>query len=105
MFSNGLFSHVGLKVDFTLSEKTSLMLAVMNVTDVNNNLTGAYSLGAQLGIAGQYLNLYYDDGEALGFEIDYTGGFDVSGSFFLGINAIMAIMMAKDFMELLYTLN
>ncbi len=90
LFSNGPFSHVGLKVDFTLSEKSSLMLAVMNVTDVNNNLTGAYSIGAQLGISGQYLNLYYDNGEALGFEIDYTGGFDVSESFYLGINAAIA---------------
>lgn len=87
LFSNGPFSHVGLKADFALSESTSLMLAVMNVTDVNNNLTGAYSLGAQLGVSGQFFNLYYDGGEGLGFEIDYTGGFDVSDSFFLGINA------------------
>jgi hypothetical protein len=90
LFSSGLFSHVGLKADFALSEKASLMLAVMNVTDVNNNLTGAYSLGAQLGVAGQFLNLYYDNGEALGLEIDYTGGFDISDSFFLGINAALA---------------
>ncbi|SDW55040.1 Putative beta-barrel porin-2, OmpL-like. bbp2 [Lutibacter oricola] len=90
LFSSGPFSHVGLKADFALSEKFSLMLAFMNVTDVNNNLTGNYSLGAQLGYAGQYLNLYYDNGEALGFEIDYTGGFDVSDSFFLGINAAYA---------------
>ena len=90
LFSSGPFSHVGLKADFSLSESVSLMLAFMNVTDVNNNLTGAYSAGAQLGIAGQYLNLYYDDGEALGFEIDYTGGFDISDSFYLGINAAYA---------------
>jgi len=90
LFSSGPFSHVGLKADFSLSEDFSLMLAFMNVTDVNNNITGAYSAGAQVGYKGQYLNLYYDDGEALGFEIDYTGGFDVSDSFFLGINAALA---------------
>jgi len=90
LFSSGPFSHVGLKADIALSEDFSLMLAVMNVTDVNNNLTGAYSAGAQLGFKGQYLNFYYDDGEALGFEIDYTGGFDVSDSFYLGINAAYA---------------
>ncbi|WP_111706502.1 outer membrane beta-barrel protein [Lutibacter citreus] len=90
LFSSGPFSHVGLKADFALSEDVSLMLATMNVTDVNNNLTGNYSLGAQLGISGQYLNLYYDNGEALGFEIDYTGGFDLTDSFFLGINAAYA---------------
>lgn len=86
MFSNGPFSMVGLKADFTLGD-FGLMLAVMNPTDVNNNTTGGYALGAQLGYAGQYLNLYYDDDEVLGFEVDYTGGFDLSDDFFLGINA------------------
>lgn len=90
LFSSGPFSHVGLKADFGLSEDFSLMLAFMNVTDVNNNLTGAYSTGVQLGYKGQYFNFYYDDGEALGFEVDYTGGFNVSDSFFLGINAAYA---------------
>ena len=90
LFSSGPFSHVGLKADIALSEDFSLMLAFMNVTDVNNNLTGAYSGGVQLGYKGQYLNLYYDGGEALGFEIDYTGGFDIAESFFLGINAAYA---------------
>jgi len=86
LFSSGPFSHVGLKADFALSEDFSLMLAVMNPTDTNNNTTGDYGVGAQLGYAGQYLNLYYDNDSVLGFEIDYTGGFDLSESFFLGIN-------------------
>jgi len=86
LFSSGPFSHVGLKADFALGEDFSLMLAVMNPTDVNNNATGDYGLGAQLGYAGQYLNLYYDNDSVLGFEVDYTGGFDLSESFFLGIN-------------------
>ncbi|WP_298237671.1 outer membrane beta-barrel protein [uncultured Algibacter sp.] len=90
LFSSGPFSHVGLKADFTLSDDVSLMLAITNPWDTNNiSMTGEYALGAQLGFHGQYLNLYYDSGNAggLGFEIDYTGGFDVSDSFFLGINA------------------
>ena len=86
LFSSGPFSHVGLKADFALSDDFSLMLAVMNPTDTNNNTTGDYGFGAQLGYAGQYLNLYYDNDSVLGFEIDYTGGFDLSESFFLGIN-------------------
>ncbi len=97
LFSNGPFSHVGLKADFALSDDFSLMLAVMNVTDENfnaggltNSVPGAYSLGAQLGYSGQYLNLYYDGEAKLGFEIDYTGGFDLSDDFFLGINAAYA---------------
>tara|TARA_R110002051_G_scaffold266550_1_gene326379 strand:+ start:838 stop:1884 length:1047 start_codon:yes stop_codon:yes gene_type:complete len=95
LFSNGPFSHVGLKADFALSEDFSLMLAVMNVTDENFNGTsgsvpGAYSLGAQLGYSGQFLNFYYDDKAKIGFEVDYTGGFDLTDTFFLGINAAYA---------------
>ncbi|MDD7887096.1 outer membrane beta-barrel protein [Flavivirga sp. 57AJ16] len=90
LFSNGPFSHVGLKADFALSDDFSLMLAVMNATDVNSNTTGDYALGAQLGYAGQFLNFYYDSGVVLGFEIDYTGGFDLSDDFFLGINGAYA---------------
>jgi len=86
LFSSGPFSHVGLKADFGLSDNVSLMLAVMNATDINNNTTGDYALGAQVGFHSQYLNLYYDSGIVLGFEIDYTGGFDLSDTFFLGIN-------------------
>lgn len=86
LFSNGPFSHLGLKADFALGEDFSLMLAIMNATDVYDNMTGDYAFGAQLGYAGQFLNLYYDNDEVLGFEIDYTGGFDLSDAFFLGIN-------------------
>ena len=90
MFSNGPFSHVGIKADFALSDDFSLMLAVMNPTDTNNNTTGDYAFGAQLGYKGQFLNFYYDSGVVLGFEVDYTGGFDLTDSFFLGINAAYA---------------
>ena len=86
LFSSGPFSHLGLKADFALSEDFSLMLAIMNVTDVYNNMTGDYAFGAQLGYAGQFLNIYYDNKVALGFEIDYTGGFDLSDDLFIGIN-------------------
>ncbi|NRR90211.1 porin [Winogradskyella undariae] len=90
LFSSGPFSHVGLKADFALSDDFSLMLAVMNPWDTNDtSTTGEYSFGAQLGYSGQYLNLYYDSGNngGLGFEVDYTGGFDLNDSLFLGINA------------------
>lgn len=92
LFSNGPFSHIGAKADFTLSEDMSLMLAVTNPWDTNDiSGTGEYALGGQLGFYGQYLNLYYDSGKngGLGFEVDYTGGVDVSDDFFLGINAAL----------------
>lgn len=85
LFSYGPFSHTGLKADFTLSEDFSLMLGVMNDTDATEfNPTGDYAFGAQLGYKGQFLNLLVDPSFT---EIDFTGGFDVTDSFFLGINA------------------
>lgn len=85
LFSYGPFSHTGLKADFDLGNEWSAMLAVMNPTDLTElNGTGDYAVGAQLGYSGQFLNFLYSQG---GFEIDYTGGFDLSEDFFLGINA------------------
>ncbi|WP_203256236.1 outer membrane beta-barrel protein [Hyunsoonleella ulvae] len=85
LFSYGPFSHTGLKADFALGEDASLMLGVFNDTDITEfNVTGDYAVGAQLGYAGQYLNVLYDPSF---FEIDFTGGFDLSDDFYLGINA------------------
>jgi hypothetical protein len=107
MFSYGPFSHTGLKADFALSDKFSLMLAVMNPTDFTEfNPSGSYSLGGQLGYSSDaasiYLNLLYGDqdgtfdpnsnrsvfGGAQGatFQADLTAGFDLSESFFFGLN-------------------
>jgi hypothetical protein len=63
----------------------------MNSTDYTEiNLDGSYTFGAQLGYKDQYLNLIY--GNQTGnsdatFQVDYTGGFDLTESFFMGINA------------------
>ncbi len=85
LFSYGPFSHTGIKADIALSENTSLMLAVMNPTDATEfNPTGNYAFGAQLGFSGQYINFLLDNGA---YEIDFTGGFDLSETFFLGVNA------------------
>ncbi|WP_034042103.1 outer membrane beta-barrel protein [Wocania ichthyoenteri] len=90
LFSNGPFSHTGIKVDFTFSDDISLMLGLMNQTDVTEfNPDGSYAVGAQLGVSGQFLNLLYDKA-GLGFEIDYTGGVDLTDSFFLGLNGAYA---------------
>lgn len=88
MFSYGPFSHTGLKLDFALSDDVSLMLAVMNQTDETEaNYSQYTAFGAQLGLYGQYINFLGGDGYA---QIDFTGGFDLSDAFFLGINATSA---------------
>ncbi|MEQ9286332.1 MAG: outer membrane beta-barrel protein [Cyclobacteriaceae bacterium] len=90
MFSYGPFSHSGLKADFTLSEDASLMLAIMNPTDATDfNPSADYVLGAQLGYSGGYLNFIYDGANDF-YQIDFTGGWDLSDTFYLGVNATKA---------------
>ncbi|MFY0599650.1 MAG: porin [Cyclobacteriaceae bacterium] len=84
MFSYGPFSHSGVKADIAIGD-ASLMLGILNPTDFTDfNPDGQYLLGAQLGVAGQYLNVLAGDDY---FQIDFTGGFDLSDATFLGINA------------------
>ncbi len=97
MFSYGPFSHTGLKADFTLNEKWSAMLAVMNPTDyTESNPFDTYIIGAQLGYAADsgsaYLNFRYgNEGEPgeVGptFQVDLTTGWDATEDFYLGVNA------------------
>ncbi len=91
MFSNGPFSHTGLKADFSISDDLSFMLAIMNSTDFTEiNLDGSYTLGAQFGFYDQFINFVYGNqtgGDGRTFQIDYTGGLDLSDKFFLGVNA------------------
>ena len=90
MFSYGPFSHTGVKADFTLSEDVSLMLGVFNQTDQTEANYDRYTaFGAQLGLYGQYINLLAGEDY---LQLDYTGGFDLSDSFFLGINATTATL-------------
>ena len=86
MFSNGPFSHTGIKADIALSDDMSLMLGVLNTTDETEAqpMDEDYMFGAQLGLYGQYINLLTGQGAT---QIDYTGGIDISDSFFLGVNA------------------
>ena len=90
MFSYGPFSHTGAKVDFSISEDVSLMVGVFNQTDQTEANYDRYTaFGAQLGLYGQYINLLAGDEY---FQLDYTGWFDLSDSFFLGINATTATL-------------
>ncbi|MDO6736936.1 outer membrane beta-barrel protein [Wenyingzhuangia sp. 2_MG-2023] len=89
LFSYGPFSHTGIKLDYAATEDLSFMLAAMNGTDnTDYNITGNVVLGGQIGFKGQYLNLIYgNSGAGDQFQIDYTGGFDLSDAFYVGINA------------------
>ena len=88
MFSYGPFSHTGLKADIALSDDVSLMLGVLNSTDYTESqpVGDDYMFGAQLGLYGQYIN-FLSGGLSNVSQIDFTGGVDISDSFFLGVNA------------------
>jgi len=96
LFTNGPFSHTGLKADYAVSEDFSIMVAVMNPTDqFNNNAdkdNNDFSYGLQLAYVGQYLNFEYGDqdlasvGDGKTFRVDYTGGFDINETYSVGIN-------------------
>lgn len=101
LFNAGPFSHTGLKLDYSASDDLSFMVAVTNphgfTAGSNSGENDSYQLGFQAGFKGQYLNLAYGadgfarnaDGNLLAdvLYLDYTGGFNVSESFYLGINA------------------
>ena len=92
MFSYGPFSHTGLKVDADLGSGFSLMLGVFNPTDATEfNPTDEYFGGAQLGYGfdkgSVYLNTLFGEDY---FQIDLTGGVNVTEKLYLGINATTA---------------
>jgi hypothetical protein len=95
LFNAGPFSHTGIKMDYAASEDLSFMFAVTNPHGITAgaNPNNDYQLGFQTGYKGQYFNLAYG-ADGFGFNdvlyLDYTGGFDITDSFFLGINAAYA---------------
>ena len=95
LFNAGPFSHTGLKVDYAVSEDLSFMFALTNPHGITagSNPTNDYQLGFQTGYKGQYFNLAYGAdgfGDTDVLYLDYTGGFDLSDAFYLGINAAYA---------------
>lgn len=94
LFNAGPFSHTGIKLDYAASEDLSYMLALTNshaISSADGNVGGEMQFGAQVGYKGQFLNFIYGgvDGSSItdNIFVDYTGGFDLSDSFFFGINA------------------
>jgi len=96
MFSNGPFSHTGLKADYAIDENFSVGAAIMNATDVtaNNNGIGHYTGGLQLGYANDkgsvFLNALYgkESADAIpSYQVDLTTGWDLTDELYLGANA------------------
>ena len=84
MFSYGPFSHTGIKADYAISDKWSAMVAFMNDNDLTEfNPTNNYTVGAQLGYDGTYLNFLFGPQ----FQIDLTTGFDLTSNCVLGLNS------------------
>ena len=107
MFSYGPFSHTGVKADFALSDRLSLMLGILNPTDLTEfNPTSTYSVGAQLGYENEngsiYFNVLYGDQDGTldedlslvtdqgssgnTFQFDITTGWDLSDAVYVGLN-------------------
>jgi len=102
LFNAGPFSHTGLKIDYTASEDLSFMVALTNphgITAGANASSDDYQLGFQTGYKGQYFNLAYGS-DGFGFKdvlyLDYTGGFDFTDSFYVGVNAAYANSKEAD---------
>jgi hypothetical protein len=106
LFSNGPFSHTGLRVDFAGESGVVGKLAIMNPTDfLEFNPVNTFTLGGQIGFAndggGVWLNVLYgdqdgtldadvddDDDQSNGtlFQVDLTTGWNLGESFYLGFN-------------------
>ncbi|WP_103867494.1 porin [Aquimarina sp. I32.4] len=96
MFTYGPLSHTGLKANYSINDKWSAMLSVMNPSDyTENNPFDTYIVGAQLGYevdkGSAYLNFRYgNEGEPgeVGptFNADLTTSWDLSNKFYLGAN-------------------
>ena len=96
LFSNGPFYHTGVKADIGLGENMGLMVGIMNDTDSKFDFIGGKHIGAQLsgswgGFSG-YLNFIAGKEEERGendlneMEIDFTGTYELSDKFMLGLN-------------------
>lgn len=103
LFNAGPFSHTGVKLNYTASEDLSFLLALTNahaISSADASESGATQFGAQVGYKGQYLNFIYGAYDEMSATdalfIDYTGGFDLSDSFYVGINVAYAYSDEED---------
>lgn len=107
LFSWGPFNHTGLRADFDFGGGWVGKLAVMNPTDIVefnpvNTYTGGLQIGKTGDAGGVWLNFLYgdqdgtldadenadgDESNGTLFQADLTAGYNLSETFYLGVNA------------------
>lgn len=99
LFNNGPFYHVGAKVDFSLSDKTALMVGLVNNVDNINDNNSSKGVIGQFFVSptdgwNMYLNGIVSDESAPGSTgnyslLDLTTGYQITDKYYLGLNAAL----------------
>lgn len=90
LFSWGPFQNAGIKLDFSLSDRFGLMVGLFNDWNAYTDPTKGKDIGLQLSYNvadGSDIYLNFITGKDSGTEIDLTAGFQLTETFFLGVNA------------------
>ncbi|HEX4849363.1 MAG TPA: outer membrane beta-barrel protein [Puia sp.] len=95
MFTNGPFSHTGLKADISLGGTSALMIGIANPTDYRSapgmpkSFIGQFSTGTKDGKVKAYFNVVAgkQNDEKKVFQGDFVGTATVSSKFSIGFNA------------------
>lgn len=104
MFTNGPFSHTGIKADIGLGEKSALMIGISNPTDYRSAPAMPKSFIAQFSTASKNdkLKLYFNfaggkqsDTKKL-VQGDVVASYTVSGKFSAGINGTLQSVQLAD---------
>lgn len=90
MFTNGPFQNAGVKLNYSFSDRVSLMVGLFNDWNIYNDDNGMSDFGTQLYVApvegwDVYLNMI--TGFPSGTEFDLTTGYQITDDFYLGLNA------------------
>ncbi|WP_277480751.1 outer membrane beta-barrel protein [Catalinimonas alkaloidigena] len=90
LFTNGPFQNAGVKLDYTFSDRVSLMVGIFNDWNLYNDSNGMSDFGAQLYLVpvngwDVYINMI--TGSPSGTELDLTTGYQITDDFYLGLNA------------------
>lgn len=90
LFTNGPFQNAGVKLDYTFSDRVSLMVGLFNDWNQYNDNNGMSDFGAQLylvPVSGWDVYINMITGYPSGTELDLTTGYQITDDFYLGLNA------------------